>query len=290
MEFDPVNREVPAPRYELESGSEDEFEAGTQVGDNKWQEPFRIVSGSGASSSTLESGTQLLVLIGNAGAALLSSLSAPAEKYSLRTETEQHASIAVVESVSGDKITAALVAPPPQLRSCRFHDIVQTLVEAAKPSSIVIVDSYSPQEQLYRDPSADEDDGDGVDKLVRYLATPSYLTKNKVDARGLTPLRSPEAASGLGAGFLSKAVIESIPAILTLLEDVSFQLHDQLYGSLGAAQLSPATSDVLNTLTGLGGKHQAASAPSKTILDFAASRRIKPATNLAVLGDGNMYI
>ncbi|KAJ1023502.1 hypothetical protein NDA16_003119 [Ustilago loliicola] len=292
MEFDPVNRDVPAPRYELESGSEDEFEAARDT--RETQEPVRIVPADGSgSSSALESNTQLVVLIGNAGVALLSSLqgSAPAEQYSLRTESDQHAAIAVVDRASGGKVTAALVAPPPQLGSWRFHDIAQTLIEAAQPSSIVIVDSYSPQEQLYRDPYSDDDEEhDRVDNPMRYLATPSYLTKNKVDARGLTPLRSPEAASGLGAAFLSKAVVSSIPAILTLLEDVSFQSHVQLYGSLGAARLSRAASEVLSSLTGLDGKQGAVAASEKTILDFATSRRVKPAANLGVLGDGNMYI
>lgn len=212
MEFDPVNRDVPAPRYELESGSEDEFEQGDRpAAGTETREFFRIISAHDSSSSvTLQTDTQLVVLIGNAGAALLSSLqgSAPAELYSLRTETDQHASIAVVDSASS-KITAALVAPPPHLRSSRFHDIAQTLVEAVQPSSIVIVDSYSPQEQLYRDPYSDDAE-DRVDDTIRYLATPSYLEQNKVDARGLTPLRSPEAASGLGAAFLSKVSIGSL--------------------------------------------------------------------------------
>lgn len=85
-----------------------------------------------------------------------------------------------------------------------------------------------------------------------------------------------------------QAVINKIPAILTLLEDVSFQSHVQLYGSLGASRLSPAVSDTLSALTGLRGSET--TTKGSTLLDFVASRRVKPAANLAVLGDGNMYI
>ena len=90
---------------------------------------------------------------------------------------------------------------------------------------------------------------------------------------------------------MHQAVVRNVPAILTLLEDVSFQSHIQLYGSLGAARLSPSASETLGALTGLGSQ-QASSSQSqgRTILDFVASRRIKPAANLSVLGDGNMYI
>lgn len=208
MEFDPVNRDVAAPKHELESGSEDEFEASPQVSASKTQDPFNMVAADGsATASTLEHGTQLVVLVGKAGAALLSSLSsaAPTQQYSLRTETEQHASIAVVDSTSGTKITAALVAPPSQLGSSRFHEIARTLVDAAQPSSIVIVDSYSPQEQLYRDPYSDDADQEaGADTAIRYLATPSFTAKHKVESRTMAPLRSPEAATGLGAAFLSE--------------------------------------------------------------------------------------
>ncbi|SPO27446.1 uncharacterized protein UTRI_10563 [Ustilago trichophora] len=294
MEFDPVNREAAAPKHELESGSEDEFEASPKVSASKTLEPFNIVAADGsATASTLEHGRQLVVLVDKAGAALLSSLSgaAPTQQYCIRTETEQHASIAVVDSTSGVKITAALVAPPSQLRSSRFHEIVRMLVDAAQPSSIVIVDSYSPQEQLYRDPYSDDADEEaGADTAIRYLATPSFTAKHKVESMKMMPLRSPEAATGLGAAFLSEAVIRNIPAILTMLEDVGFQSHVQLYGSLGATRLSPAASQTLGTLTGLSGIQKDAVSKTPTILDFAASRRTKPAANLAVLGDGNMYI
>ncbi|KAJ9480214.1 Cystathionine beta-lyase [Pseudozyma hubeiensis] len=283
MEYDPVNRDVPAPRYELESGSEDEFEHGT----GQPQEPYQLVGG------TLEPGSQLVVLIGNAGIAALSSLgTAPTQQLSLQSGSEQHAAVGVATSSSGTRVTAALVAPPPQLRSFRFHEIAQTIIEASKPSSIVIVDSYSPQEQIYRDPESEEEAG--WEAAIRYLATPSYAADHTIDSKRLTPLRSPESASGLGAAFLSKAVIDDIPAILTLLEDVSFQSHIQLYGSLGASRLSPTVSETLSTLTGLGGSNTnvqtEAGSTGSTLLDFAASRRVKPAANLAVLGDGNMYI
>lgn len=295
MDFDPVNREAPAPRYELESGSEDEFEQ-QQAGDDvktHTPEPISITSfdGSRSVSAAFKQGAQLVVLVGNAGAALLSSLgtSALAQRFSLRTQTEQYGAIAVT-----DKCTVALVAPAPQLRSSRFHELARSLVEATKPSSIVIVDSYSPQEQLYRDPFDDEKEGQRTETSIRYLATPQYRAKHTLDPTKLTPLRSPEAATGLGAAFLSKAVISNVPAILALLEDVSFQSHIQLYGSLGAARLSPATSEALRTLTGLHGGHAAPSSEqssrTSTLLDFAASRRVKPAKNLAVLGDGAMYI
>lgn len=329
MEFDPVNRDVAAPRYELESGSEDEFETGPDVVAKQAAEPFTIVASDG-SSTQLEHGSRLVVLVSKAGAALLSSLQSavPPQQFALRTNDEQHGAIAVVDSASGSKITAAFVAPPPQVRSSRFHEIVRTLIEAAQPSSIAVVDSYSPQEQFYRDPYSDHADGQsGNDSAIRYLATSSYVSQHKIDASAMTPLRSPESASGLGAAFLSEvsskrsltcahrliplltdahllpslhllsaqqAVVRNVPAILTLLEDVSFQSHIQLYGSLGAARLSPATSDALDALTGLGGKNGASlgvvAAKTGTILDFAASRRTKPASNLAVLGDGNMYI
>ena len=85
-------------------------------------------------------------------------------------------------------------------------------------------------------------------------------------------------------------MVNNTPAILILLEDVSFQSHIQLYGSQGASRLSPIASETLSALTGLDGKKIASQNGGKTILDFAASRRIKPASNLAVLGDGNMYI
>ncbi len=83
--------------------------------------------------------------------------------------------------------------------------------------------------------------------------------------------------------------MSNIPSLLALLEDTSFQSHIQLYGSLGAARLSPTATESLAALTGLERGGGAASQPP-TILDFAASRRVKPASNLAVLGDGNMYI
>ncbi len=111
MDFDPVNRDVPASRYELESGSEDEFEHDGNDAGAKSQEPFSIASTDGA-DKTLEQGTQLVVLIGNAGAAFLTSLGrAPKQQYSLRTSSEQHAAIAVVDSASGSRTTVAVVAP-----------------------------------------------------------------------------------------------------------------------------------------------------------------------------------
>lgn len=193
MEYDPVNRDVPAPRYELESGSEDEFEHST----GQPQASYQLVGG------TLEPGSQLVVLIGNAGMAALSSIgTAPTQQLSLQIETEQHAAVAVATSSSGTRITAALVAPPPQLRSSRFHEIAQTIIAASKPSSIVIVDSYSPQEQIYRNAEAEEKAG--WEAAIRYLATPSYAANHTFESKRLTPLRSPESASGLGAAFLSK--------------------------------------------------------------------------------------
>ena len=78
-------------------------------------------------------------------------------------------------------------------------------MDATKPSSVVIVDSYSPQEQLYRDPYSDDvAEEPGADTSIRYLATGSYLKGHKVDSKRMVPLRSPEAASGLGAAFLSE--------------------------------------------------------------------------------------
>ena len=323
MDFDPVNRDVPAPRYELESGSEDEFEhqLDPKEGTAEVQDSFNIVPCDGsAEPKTLGHCNTLVILVGHAGAAFLSSMrgTVPMQQFSLRTHAEQHAAIAVIESGRGNKTAAALVAPPPQLRSWRFHEMAQTLIEATRPSNIVILDSYSPQEQLYRDPYSDDAE-EPVDTAIRYLATPRYLATHPIDSRRLAPLRSPEAATGLGAAFLSKvrcfscafkgsrlftngcidmdrtglqqAVMDHVPAILALLEDVTFQSHIQLYGSLGAARLSPSTRATLSSLTGLDGKSaplQAEAAPS--ILDFVASRRTKPAANLAVLGDGNMYI
>lgn len=75
-----------------------------------------------------------------------------------------------------------------------------------------------------------------------------------------------------------------------LLEQVSFQSHVELYGSLGASRLSPSVSETLSTLTGLSGAKDAAASKTPSILDFVASRRVQPAANLAALGDGNMYI
>src|SRR5690348_10149367 len=101
MEFDPVNRDVPAPRYELESGSEDELGPGSTHRDTELQEPFHIVAADGSTGS-LERGSELVVLIGNAGAALLSSLAAaPAQGFTLRTESEEYASVAVTGTASG---------------------------------------------------------------------------------------------------------------------------------------------------------------------------------------------
>lgn len=82
--------------------------------------------------------------------------------------------------------------------------------------------------------------------------------------------------------------------MLTLLEDKSFQSHVQLYGSSDGSRLSPAASNTLASLAGLDSKTtestQDAASRRPTLLDFVASRRVKPAANLAVLGDGNMYI
>lgn len=202
MDFDPANRDVAAPRYELESGSEDEFDH--QAKEVKPQEPFRLVATDG-SASTLEHGSQLVVLIGQAGAAFLSSLggAAPAQQSSLRCGSEQHAAIALASSNKGSKITAALVSPPPHVRSSRFHEIASTLIEAAKPSSVVIVDSYSLQDQLYRDAAYSEGEA-GQEAAVRYTATPSFRAQHPIDSSKMAPLRSPESASGLGAAFLSK--------------------------------------------------------------------------------------
>lgn len=206
MEFDPVNRDAPAPRYELESaGSEDEFEQEIDAG--KSQSSYTLVKT--GKSSSLEEGSQLLVLVNNAGTALLSSLDgrALAQRYSIQMESEQHASIAVVASASCSNITVALVAPLPHVSSSSFHDLAHTLVEATKPSSIVVVDSYSQEQQLYRSPCADDEPG--RDAAIKYLATPSYLAQHKLDRKVLEPLRSPESAGGLGAAFLSKVSIES---------------------------------------------------------------------------------
>ncbi|CDW95374.1 hypothetical protein [Sporisorium scitamineum] len=292
MDFDPANRDVAAPRYELESGSEDEFEFDGihQGAEPKSQEPFQLVATDGTTQDVaLEKGSQLVVLIGSAGAAVLSSLggAAPAQHSLLRCGSEQHAAIAVASSSHGQKVAAALVAPLAQLRSSRFHEIASTLIEAAKPSSVVIVDSYSPQDELYRE-SSEEEAGQGA--AIRYLATPSYLAQHPIDSNKLSPLRSPESASGLGAAFLSKAVINDIPAILALLEDVSFRAHVQLYGSLGASRLSPGVSETLSGLAGLSSVPKDAEYKAPSILEFVASRRAQPAANLAVLGDGNMYI
>lgn len=90
--------------------------------------------------------------------------------------------------------------------------------------------------------------------------------------------------------MLRQAIVGNIPALLALLEDVSFQSHIQLYGSVGAARLSPSTTETLAALTGLKGEQAPPAVAGPSILDFAASRRTKPAANLAVLGDGNMYI
>ena len=222
MDFDPVNRDVPAPRYELESGSEDEFKAGLEVAASKTQEPFRIVNTDGSDANgVLEHGTQMVILVGNAGAAFLSSLQStvPTQGLSLQTGTEQHAAIAAIDSASGTKLTVALVAPPPQLRSSRFHEIARALLEAIHPSSLVIVDSYSPQEQLYRDPySEDAEESAGADTAVRYLATPSYVAKHKVDAKKMAPLRSPEAATGLGAAFLATVSLRDLAVLSTRLD------------------------------------------------------------------------
>ncbi|EST04744.1 hypothetical protein PSEUBRA_006028 [Kalmanozyma brasiliensis GHG001] len=292
MDFDPVNRDAPAPRYELESGSEDEFDHDGVA--TKIQGQLVLSATEAGSSSTLQQGNPLVVLVRNAGAAFLSSLQGHRleQRYSLRADSEQHASIAVASSSSGSSITVAMVAPPPQLRSSRFHEIASTLLEATKPSKVVIVDSYSQEQQLYRDTDSESDSEN--EAAIKYLATPTFLAEEKVDSKRMEPLRSPETASGLGAAFLSKAVINGVPAILTLLEDVTFQSHVQLYGSLGASRLSPSASKTLASLTGLDSivASSAANSPStgSTLSDFVASRRVKPAANLAVLGDGNMYI
>ncbi|SNX85528.1 uncharacterized protein MEPE_04237 [Melanopsichium pennsylvanicum] len=292
MDFDPINRDFPASRYEIESGSEDEIDAGLDTASSKTQEPFHIVSTQNSQDVSLSQGNQLVVLVGKAGLALLMSLpgSAPVQQYSLRTETEQHASISVIESSPTAKVTIALVAPPPQLHSSRFHEIAQMLMYAARPSSLVVVDSYSSQEQLYSDPHPDDAQVEWAGIGIRYVATRRYLAEHKVDTNMMTPLKSPEAAAGLGAAFLSQAVIRNVPAILALLEDVSFQSYAQLYGSLGAERLSSAASETLGALTGLSASRMGTTEQIPTILDFAASRRTKPAVNLAVLGDGNMYI
>jgi hypothetical protein len=82
--------------------------------------------------------------------------------------------------------------------------------------------------------------------------------------------------------------VRDVPALLTLLEDVSFQSHVQLYGSLGSARLSASSSQALAAVTGLSATKT--NTCTRTILDFATARRTQPAANLAVLGDGNMYI
>lgn len=207
MDFDPVNRDAPAPRYELESGSEDEFDHDGEA--SKAQEPFSLNASDGfGSSSPLPQGGSLVVLVGNAGAAFLSSFQSQRleQQYSLRTGSEQHASIAIASTSSGSKITVAMVAPPPQLRSSRFHEIASTLLETTRPSSVVIVDSYSQEQQLYRDPYSEEKSGN--EAVIKYLATSSYLVKQKIDSKRMEPLRSPESASGLGAAFLSKVSSE----------------------------------------------------------------------------------
>ncbi|TKY86151.1 hypothetical protein EX895_004976 [Sporisorium graminicola] len=292
MDFDPANRDVAAPRYELESGSEDEFQVADHGAESRSEEPFQLVTADGSENDgKLEQGSQLVVLIGHAGASLLSSLGgAGLEQHSsLRCGSEQHAAIASARSSRGGRVTVALVAPSPQLRSWRLHEMASTLIETVKPSSVVIVDSYSPQDQLYRDAAYSEEEA-GPEAAIRYIVTPSYVAQHAIDSSKMAPLRSPESASGLGAAFLSKAVINNVPAILTLLEDVSFQSHIQLYGSEGASRLSPAVNETLSALTGLGGGAIDAASNTRSLLDFATSRRVQPAANLAVLGDGNMYI
>jgi hypothetical protein len=204
MDFDPANRDVPTPRYELESGSEDELEAETSR--RGAQESLRLLRADGSDAAgALESGSKLVILVAGAGMALLGSLgaSAPAQQYTLQAGGEQHAGVGVVDSTAGDKLTVAVVAPPPSTHSSRFHGMARTLLEATKPSSVVIVDSYSPQDQLHRSAYECESDAES-EAPIKYLASLHFLAGNKVDAKRMAPLRAPEAASGPGAAFFSE--------------------------------------------------------------------------------------
>lgn len=184
MEFDPLSRDLAPPRYELESGSEDE-------GDVKQTavRPALEIKGAPASST----GSEVVVLIQQAGLTCLDKNSAPHELWAVVVDEQQQASI----SETSDGKTVVFVSPTPQLLPpSRFHELTRLIFDHLSPSTVVVVDSYSPAENVLRSDSEDQ-----AGKL-RYLADPSFPS-SRIDASSMVPLVSPESVSGLGAAFLT---------------------------------------------------------------------------------------
>ncbi|SPO40589.1 uncharacterized protein PSFLO_06071 [Pseudozyma flocculosa] len=280
MNWDPLSREAAPPRYQVESGSEDEDDHADLTSSLEQREQHTItIELDGAAASATSAGRELVVLVAGAGKAWLTSRGAPAEGGRLRYGQDQPAELFLMPS-------AAL----PQTRLAQVAGLV---LDRLAPKSLVVVDSYSPAAYGYhRSPQQNQGD------RVRFLHSGDFEAQRI--AADWEPLEAPDAVIGASAALVSAAALRGVPVLLVQVPDKGPQSHAQLYGSgqgaryTEAAQLEGSSLEAIDAVVGPGrsakrvaaGAAGAGHAPS--LLDFVARRR--PALPRGSLGDGGMYM
>lgn len=185
MEFDPLSRDSAPPRYELESGSEDDDVDVKELG------PRPAVEIRGAGS--LSTGSEVVVLIQHAGLACLDKSSIPTEHSAIYVGETQQASIA---ETSQSQTIVYVSSTSQHVPQSRYYELAQAVLDHLAPSSLVVVDSYSPASNVFRS------DSDGLSGRLRYLADSTW-PQSRIDPSLMVPLSSPESVSGLGAAFIT---------------------------------------------------------------------------------------
>ncbi|PWY97455.1 hypothetical protein BCV70DRAFT_166909 [Testicularia cyperi] len=275
MDFDPLSRDTAISRYDIESGSEDEYD-GPVASASK---PVRPVLVRLDPDMVTAKGLEMIVLIGEAGKACLGASHAPLERVTVTVDEMQQASIAVTDSHA-----VVYISSVPKLSHRQNNQLASHLLDRLQPSTVTLFDSYGPSEASF-------DSAPDAAQKLRYLATPDYSLK-RLPRSTAAPLESPASATGLGAAFLSQAVVRGAPALLGLLEDVRFQAHVQLYGSSteisSPIRIAPLAAQAIRSILPPLDSKSAPSPTSPTIIDFAKGRRA--VNSKLTLGDGSMYI
>lgn len=221
MEFDPLSRDVPPSRHDVESDSEDsddeqqQFQptSSTGEGSNRTKKAFvppSFTLKSSTGDASISPSSPLTIFIGTSGEAFVRNNSQFVESFVLNNSDNGEQQGALDHSRSA---TYALIRPETaSAQQAAFPYLASYLLDTLRPSSVIIVDEYYPALYL-----SDTERDYGEAQPIRILNAGQPALQITKANKNIQPFVAPNYITGLGAALLAHAANINTPASLVLV-------------------------------------------------------------------------
>ncbi|PWN32149.1 uncharacterized protein FA14DRAFT_85317 [Meira miltonrushii] len=278
MEFDPLSRDVPPSRHDVESdseGSEDEEQlhqrSSTGEGSNRTKKSFvppSFTLKGNTKDASISPSLPLTVFIGTSGEAFVRSNAQFTESFVLLNSDNGEQQGALDHSKSA---TYALIRPDADTsaQQATLTYLASYLTETLRPSSVTIVDEYYPALYL-----SDTERDYGEAQPIRVLNAGQPALQSTKAIKSVQPFVAPNYITGLGAALLAHAASINTPAsLVSAPQEKSVNPHLQTLQRVPNA--SSSVSDRPEALDALLSQELA------SLLSIQAPKQQKPTTTTA---------